>query len=71
MSPKLKRGDRVSWSTSQGRTRGKVKQRLTSTTRIKGHVVKATRTNPEYLVESERTGAEAAHRPGALRKLSG
>ncbi len=66
---KFSKGDRVSWSTSQGRTTGTVKQRLTSSTRIKGHHVKASTDNPEYLVESERTGAEAAHKPGALRKL--
>ena len=68
-SRKLKRGDRVSWATSQGRTRGKVKQRLTSSTKIKGHAVKASADNPEYLVESEKTGAVAAHKPGALREL--
>ena len=67
---KFSKGDRVSWNTSQGRTTGTVKQRLTSTTKIKGHEVKASADNPEYLVESEQTGAEAAHKPGALRRLA-
>jgi hypothetical protein len=65
---KLKQGDKVSWGTSQGRTQGTVKRRLTAATKIKGHEVKASKENPEYLVASDKTGAEAAHKPGALTK---
>lgn len=64
----LSRGDAVEWNTSQGKTRGKVKKRVTSPTRIKGHEVKASDENPQYVVESDRSGAEAAHKPGALKK---
>jgi hypothetical protein len=66
----LSQGDKVEWNTSQGRTSGKVKKRVTSKTRIKGHEVKATKVDPQYVVESDKTGAEAAHKPGALRKKS-
>jgi hypothetical protein len=66
----LSQGDKVEWNTSQGRTSGKVKKRVTSKTRIKGHEVKATKDDPQYVVESDKTGAEAAHKPGALRKKS-
>ena len=48
--------------------RGKVKRKLTSLTDIKGHHVAASADNPEYLVESEKTGAQAAHKPEALKK---
>ena len=65
---KLKQGDRVEWGTSQGKTAGKVKKKLTSKTKIKGHDVAASKNDPQYLVESEKTGAEAAHKPGALKK---
>ena len=68
MATHLRKGDRVSWNTTQGRTEGKVKRKLTSPTSIKGHAVKASADNPEYLVESDKTGAEAAHKPGALTK---
>ena len=64
----LSQGDKVEWNTSQGRTSGKVKKRVTSKTRIKGHEVKATKVDPQYVVESDKTGAEAAHKPEALRK---
>jgi hypothetical protein len=62
-------GDRVSWNTPQGRTQGRVKRKLTSRTKIGDHEVTASFEDPQYLVESEKTGAQAAHRPGALRKL--
>jgi len=63
----LKKGDKVEWK-SQGKTTGEVKK-LTSPTDIKGHHVAASEDNPEYLVESDKTGKEAAHKPDALKKL--
>ena len=61
-------GDEVSWDTSQGETHGKVVRKLTTPTRIKGHVAKPTKADPQYLVRSQKTGAEAAHRPEELRR---
>jgi hypothetical protein len=49
--------------------RGTVKKKLTAPTDIKGHHVAASEENPEYLVVSDETGAEAAHKPSALSKL--
>ncbi|RYG31358.1 DUF2945 domain-containing protein, partial [bacterium] len=43
---------------------------LTSETKIKSHTVKASKENPEYLVKSDKTGAEAAHKPDELKKRS-
>lgn len=70
MNDTLKPGDKVEWKTSQGKTTGKVKKKLTSARDIKGHRVAASKDNPEYLVVSDKTGAEAAHKPGALKKKS-
>jgi hypothetical protein len=67
MAKHLRKGDRVSWNTSQGRTHGRVERRLTTPVKIKGHEVSASPDNPEYLVRSDRSGAEAAHKPEALR----
>ncbi|MFQ4142239.1 DUF2945 domain-containing protein [Chlorogloeopsis sp. ULAP02] len=69
MTEELKKGDRVSWHTSQGETTGEVKKKLTSPTEIKGHHVAASEDNPEYLVESDKSGKEAAHKPDALEKI--
>lgn len=64
----FKPGDKVKWDHSQGATTGEVVRKVTSKTRIKGHKVAASQDNPEYIVESARTGARAAHKPDALRK---
>lgn len=69
MSEEFKKGDKVEWKTSQGTTTGIVKKKLTSPTDIKGHHVAASQDNPEYLVESDKTGKEAAHKPDALKKV--
>lgn len=68
-SKSLKEGDRVQWNTAQGKTTGVVKKKLTETTDIKGYTAKATEDEPQYLVESESTGSEAAHKPDALEKI--
>lgn len=69
MTKEFKKGDKVEWKTSQGTTTGEVKQKLTSPTDIKGHHVAASEDNPEYLIESDKTGKEAAHKPDALKKI--
>ncbi|MEL6605476.1 MAG: DUF2945 domain-containing protein [Cyanobacteria bacterium J06614_10] len=65
---KFEPGDRVKWNTAQGETTGKVKKKLTEDTSIKDFDVKASKDNPKYLVESESTGKEAAHKPESLKK---
>lgn len=62
-------GDKVKWNTAQGETTGKVVTKLTSETDIEGHTAKASEDDPQYLVESESTGKQAAHKPGALTKV--
>ena len=64
----FKAGDTVKWDHSQGTTTGKVVRKLTKPTTIKSHKVAASKDNPEYLVESGKTGAKAAHKPSELRK---
>lgn len=65
----FKKGDRVAWDTSQGETTGKVVKKQTSETRIKRHKVAATPSRPQYVVESETSGKQAAHRPEELRRV--
>jgi hypothetical protein len=68
VTEEFKPGDKVEWKTSQGKTTGEVIEKLTSPTDIKGHHVAASEDNPEYLVESDKTGKQAAHKPDALKK---
>jgi len=64
----FKRGDSITWKTSQGETAGTVVKKQTSPTKIKGHQVKATKADPQVIVESSKTGAKAAHKPTALKR---
>ena len=63
-----KPGDAVEWQTSQGKISGTVKKKLTSKTKIKSHVAAASKDDPQYLVQSEKSGGLAAHKPAALKK---
>jgi hypothetical protein len=67
MTENLKKGDEVTWSSHGGTAHGEVEKKITSTTHIKGHVAKATKDEPQYIVESD-NGGKAAHKADALKK---
>ena len=68
-SNSFQKGDRVQWETAQGKTTGTIQKKLTSKTDIKGYTAKASKEDPQYLVKSDSTGAEAAHKPSALEPI--
>ena len=68
MAKTLSKGDKVEWDTSQGTTKGTVVKKQTTPTKIKGHAVKASESDPQYIVESAKTGKRAAHKPASLHK---
>ena len=68
-SQDLKVGDKVSWSSTQGKVTGSVKKKLTAPMDIKKHHVAASPDNPQLLVESASSGKVAAHKPDALKKI--
>ena len=70
MADTLKTGDHVEWDTSQGKTAGTVKKKLTEPMKIKGHAVEASPKHPEYLVETDKSHKEAAHLAEELRKTA-
>jgi hypothetical protein len=63
------KGDRVSWNTPQGRTRGTVVERKTKDFTLAGQNFTASADKPMFVVESEKSGSRAAHRGSALRAL--
>lgn len=69
-SKTLKNGETVSWKSSQGTVTGKVVKKQTRPTKIKGHKVTASKSEPQFIVESDKTGQRAAHKAGALRRKS-
>ena len=68
MAKELKSGDKVSWDSSGGHSVGKVVRKQTAPARIKGHKVAASKDDPQYIVKSDKTGREAAHKAEALKK---
>ncbi len=68
VAQKFEQGDTVEWNTPQGKTRGTVKKKLTTETQVGGQKINASEDDPRYLVESEKSGKEAAHKPDSLTK---
>lgn len=66
----LKKGDAVSWNTSQGTTSGKVEKKITINTKIKTFTAKADPEHPKYKVKSSKTGKVAIHKATSLRKTT-
>lgn len=71
MADSIKMGDAVEWQSQQGKIVGVVKKKLTKPMAIKGHKVAASDDNPQYLVESDKTKSQAAHKEEALTKIKG
>lgn len=65
----LRPGARVSWMTSQGRTRGVVMRKATAALTIKSFRIDASRADPRWVVKSDASGDLAAHKATALRPL--
>ena len=65
----LTKGDTVEWNTSQGKTRGTVVAKKTSDFSIKGTDLKASKDDPKVVVESEKSGKRAGHKPESVKKV--
>jgi hypothetical protein len=68
MAENIKKGDHVTWKSHGGEAEGTVKREITSETEAAGRKVKASKDEPQYEVESEKSGGTAVHKPGALHE---
>jgi Hypervirulence associated proteins TUDOR domain len=64
----ISKGDKVSWNTSQGKTTGKAVEKKTKDFTLQGQDFKPTDDDPYWIVESEKSGSQAAHKESALSK---
>ena len=64
----MKIGDHVTWGTSQGKTEGKIVDKKTKDFQFDKQHFKASEDEPKFIVESDKTGARAAHAESALDK---
>ena len=62
------KGDQVAWKSHGGEAVGHVEKKITSDTEEAGRTVRASKDEPQYLVQSEKSGGEAVHKPGALEE---
>jgi uncharacterized protein YeaO (DUF488 family) len=70
MAHALKVGDHVEWNSEAGRVRGKIKKKITSEITFKGYKVHASKEEPQYLIESDKTDHMAMHKGSALKKIA-
>ncbi len=68
MAEEFAKGDHVTWKSHGGEAEGTVKKKITSDTEAGGRKVKASKDEPQYEVESEKSGGTAVHKPGALHR---
>jgi Hypervirulence associated proteins TUDOR domain len=61
----------VGWRTSQGMTHGTVVTRHERDFTFDGQHFTASKSEPAFIVRSEKTGAEAAHKESALHAEAG
>lgn len=65
---KFRKGDKVSWRSHGGTAEGEVIEEITEDTEAAGRTVRASKDEPQYRVRSEKSGSDAVHKPGALRR---
>jgi hypothetical protein len=68
MADDLHKGDHVSWQSHGNTTEGTVQRKITKETEASGRTVKASKDEPQYEVESDKSGKTAVHKPGALHE---
>jgi hypothetical protein len=62
----FRQGDRVQWRSRGATVTGTVQREITSDTEAAGRTVRASKDEPQYQVRSDKTGADAVHKPSAL-----
>jgi hypothetical protein len=68
MSEKFSKGDHVTWNSHGGTADGTVRRRITADTEAAGRTVRASAEEPQYEVESDKSGRTAVHEPTALHR---
>lgn len=59
-------GDQVTWNTPQGETHGKVVEIREKDFQLAKHAFTASKESPMFVVESDKSGHQAAHKAEAL-----
>lgn len=65
----FKIGDHVEWNSEAGRVRGTIIKKVTSEIEFKGYQRHASKEEPQYMIQSDKTDHVAMHKESALKKL--
>jgi Hypervirulence associated proteins TUDOR domain len=68
MADDFTKGDHVTWKSHGSETEGTVTRKITKDTEAAGRKVRASSDDPQYEVESDKSGRTAVHKPSALKK---
>ena len=63
----ISKGDKVHWNTPQGKTEGKAVEKKTKEFAFDGQKFKASDDEPYWIVESSKSGKQAAHKESSLQ----
>ena len=69
MPHEFKVGDHVEWNSEAGRVRGTIMKKITSRVSFKGYTVHASKEEPQYQINSDKTDHVAMHKGSALKKV--
>ncbi|MFY0736357.1 DUF2945 domain-containing protein [Aurantimonas sp. NFXS3] len=62
-------GDHVSWNSEAGRVSGRITKIHLKDFEYKGHRRRASKDDPQYEIQSDKTDHIAAHKEGALTRI--
>lgn len=66
MANAFKMGDHVKWNSEAGRVSGVIARKVTSNTQFKGYLHHASKDEPQYIINSDKTDHVAIHKGSAL-----
>ena len=69
MAQKFKVGDHVCWNSEAGRVSGKIVRMHTKDVNYKGYIHHASKEEPQYEIQSDKTAHIALHKGRPLRRL--
>ncbi len=70
MTQNFEVGDHVEWNSEAGRVRGTIQKVVTKPIQFKGYTRHASKEEPQYLIQSDKTDHLAMHKGSALTKVA-
>jgi hypothetical protein len=69
VNTQFKIGDHVRWNSEAGMVSGVIKKKVTRPMKFKSYTVRASKDEPQYLIQSDKTDHLAMHKGSALHKI--